>query len=310
MNFDTRISLKKLEIFDLVVEVGGVGRAAERLFVAQPVVSAHLRTIEDRIGVKLFYREGRQSHLTEAGREVHTWATDVLRRTRELSRHLEGLGDGERGSAVIGASLSLGSYVLPSLVARICMERPQVGIDVHIADSGGLVGRIADGHFDFAIIVRDSSPTEPGLSGEVIGEDELLVVAAPDWRPDIETVSIEELGDVPFVDSPKGLIRRVFVDEALHKVGLADRRIVASLDHPEAVKRATQAGLGVAILFRSAVSAELQAGTLREVPIEDVHLGGELYLVHRNDKVFSAFQTYVIDAVKEHLRAPLPAEPA
>ena len=57
---DQRISLQKLEIFCLVVDLGGVGRAAEHLFVAQPVVSAHLRTLQERLGAELLYRDGRR----------------------------------------------------------------------------------------------------------------------------------------------------------------------------------------------------------------------------------------------------------
>ena len=103
---DTRITLYKLEVFDLVVELGSVSRAADQLFVSQPVVTAHIRSLEQRIGGRLFYRKGRQLVLTEAGRAVHAWARDVLTHTHELSRHLDGLSDGSRGSVVLGASMS------------------------------------------------------------------------------------------------------------------------------------------------------------------------------------------------------------
>jgi DNA-binding transcriptional LysR family regulator len=109
MALDSRVTLHKLEVFSLVVELGGVSRAAEQLFVSQPVVSAHIRSLEQRVGARLFYREGRHLRLTEAGRAVHGWANDVLTHTRELSRHLDGLSDGTQGSVVVGASMSVGS---------------------------------------------------------------------------------------------------------------------------------------------------------------------------------------------------------
>jgi len=186
-------------------------------------------------------------------------------------------------------------------VARICNERPLVEVEVHIGDSGGLVERIAEGHYDFAIVVGDSPLKAGRLIGEPIGEDELLVVAAANWHPELRSVTVEELAEFPFIDSPQGLIRRIFVDDALRKLGLSDRKIAASLDHPEAVKRVTEAGLGVTILFRSAVAKELATGTLRELPIDGVHLAGSLYLVRRRDKLFSAFQQYLAEQIREHL---------
>ena len=79
---DTRVTLTKLEVFSLVVELGGVSRAAEHLYVSQPVVSAHVRSLEERVGARLFYREGHHLVLTEAGRAVHGWATSAPARTR------------------------------------------------------------------------------------------------------------------------------------------------------------------------------------------------------------------------------------
>ena len=66
MALDSRVTLHKLEVFSLVVELGGVSRAAEQLFVSQPVVTAHIRSLEQRVGARLFYREGRNLRLTES----------------------------------------------------------------------------------------------------------------------------------------------------------------------------------------------------------------------------------------------------
>jgi LysR family transcriptional regulator, low CO2-responsive transcriptional regulator len=295
---DRRITLQKLEVFELVVELGGVSRAADRLFVAQPVVTAHIRSLEERLGTDLFYREGGRMHLTEGGRAVHAWASDLLRRTRELSRHLEGLSDGTQGSAVIGASMSIGSYTLPPLLSRFRRERPLVDIVLNILDTEHAMADTDAGENDFAVVIAEADPVSQSLRAEKLGEDELVVVAAADGEPAESRITRAQLAALPFVEAPQKLLRQQFVDRRLQQIGVGDRKVAIQLGHPEAMKRATAAGLGVTVLFRSAVRAELASGQLREIEIEGVRLSGPIYLVYRKDKLFSAVHRALIDAIR------------
>jgi DNA-binding transcriptional LysR family regulator len=310
MGIDRRITLQKLEVFELVVELGGVSRAADRLYVAQPVVTAHIRSLEQRLGTTLFYREGGRMHLTEGGRSVHAWASDLLRRTRELARHLDGLSDGSQGSVVLGASMSVGSYSLPPLLSRFREERPLVDIVLHILDTEHAVADTEAGEHDFAVVVVEADPGSRGLRAEKLGDDELVVVAAPDREPTESRITVDQLAKLSFVEAPQKLLRRQFVDQQLQRIGIRDRKVSIELGHPEAMKRATAAGLGVAVLFRSAVRGELASGELREIEVEDVDLSGPVYLVYRKDKLFSAVHRELIDAIRAEF-APAPdAAPA
>jgi DNA-binding transcriptional LysR family regulator len=300
MAIDRRITLHKLEVFDLVVELGGVSRAADRLYVTQPVVTAHLRSLEERLGTTLFYREGGRMHLTEGGRAVHAWTQDLLRRTRELSRHLDGLSDGSQGSVAVGATMSVGSYSLPTLLSRFREERPLVDIALNILDAEHALADTEAGENDFAVVVVDTDPASRGLDTERIGEEELVVVAARDGDPVASRITVDELASLSFVEAPQKLIRRQFVDRQLQQIGIRDRNVAIELGHPEAMKRATAAGRGVAVLFRSAVRAELASGDLREIEVDGVHLTGPVYLVYRKDKLFSAVHRDLIEAIRRH----------
>ncbi len=301
MPVDSRVTLHKLEVFELVVEHGSVSRAAEQLYVSQPVVSEHLRSLERRVGAPLFYREARALRLTESGEAVHGWATDLLTRTRSLSRQIDGLSDGMRGSAVIAASMSVGSYLLPRVLAGFRRDRPATELRLDVSPQA--IEQTLGGHYDFAVVALDAEPDHAELTGELLGHEPLVVVSAPGHPAATRPVSNAELADLPFVESPKGLLRRSLVDRQLADMGLHEREVVIELGHPEALKRATQEGLGVCVLFRSAVETELAAGTLAEVRPAEASLSVDIYAVRRKAKVLSAVQEDLLGAIRERVAA-------
>lgn len=298
---DSRITLHKLEVLAHVVELGGVNRAAERLHVSQPVVTAHIRSLEQRLGARLFYREGRHLELTEAGRTVHAWASEVLWRTRELERHLENLSDGTRGTVVVGASMAVGGYMLPPVLAAFRRRRPLVALRLNILDTEHVIADTLAGENDFAIVISETDPSGDLLRAEQLGAEEMVFVCAPDADVPDRTITVGELVTHSFVEAPRGLIRRTFVENALRRFGISDRSIAIELGHPEAMKHTVKAGLGIAVLSRTSVSGELDRGTLREIDVEGVRLWAPVYFVHRADKVFGLVHTELIGAIREAL---------
>lgn len=300
---DSRISLQKLEVFCLVVELGGVGRAAEHLFVAQPVVSAHLRTLQERMGAQLLYRDGRTMRLTEAGERAYAWASDTLTRRRELARELDGLASGHQGSIVIVASMSLGSYRLPPILARFRAARPQAEITLNVSDPENALAATEAGESDFAVIAAEFAPESEALVSERVGFEEMVLVAAPDAGPLDDVVTPQELVDLPMISSPRDHARRALVDHELQRLGVGPHSVTTiELGHPEAMKLAAREGLGAVILFASAVTQELDAGTLRRIEIRDATLSVPVYIVRRKQKRLSPIQNALMDTIRETLR--------
>jgi DNA-binding transcriptional LysR family regulator len=294
---DHRISLKKLEILCMVVAVGGVGGAADRLRVSQPVVTAHMRLLQDRLGVELLYRDGQQMKLTEAGEEVYRWAREVLGRSRELARTLQGIADGDAGAVVLGASMSVGSYLLPPVLGVFARQRPEAAVTLHVLDSEDAQRAAESGEYDFAVITGRSALADRTLRATRIGDHDLVLVAAPTDGRVGETVTAAELAEIPFVCSPARRPRRRLVDEVLAQVGITRRRVVLELGHPEALKAVTRMGTGVCLLMRAAVQDDLRAGTLREVAIAGRQLRTPVVLVHRIDKRFTPMQQQLIESL-------------
>jgi LysR family transcriptional regulator, low CO2-responsive transcriptional regulator len=285
----------------MVVALEGVTAAADHLGVAQPVVSAHIRSLEGRMGTSLFYREGRKLHLTEAGRAVHAWAEDMLRRTRELSRDLDSVSDGLQGSVVIGASMSIGSYRLAPILAEFLPTHPAVDVRVDVLPAAECIEDTESGENDFSIVVIQPPEPTHTLSTEQIATERLVLVTAPDGSAEPTVVTPEEMAKLGFVEAQKGSLRRSFTDRMLGSAGVKERRVIVELGHPEAMKQMVARGVGVCWLFESAVRPELESGTLKEMRVEGVEIAGPIFLVHRTDKFFSAVHRGLIEQFKEAL---------
>lgn len=299
MDIDLRVTLQKLDVLSAVVSHGGMGRAADALHISQPVVSSHMRSLGERLGVELFYREGRDLRLTEAGMAVHRWAEDVLTRTRELDRHLSGLSDGRRGIVHLGSSNTIGSYVLPPLLAELRARHPQVEVVLAVSDTERAVEDTRGGVLDFAVAVTSPQLQYPGLDVRPLGQDEMVLVAAPGFVPG-GPLPLDRLRELPFIE-PEGDTRRTYVEDRLRELGVVDRTVAMRLGHPEAMKRAARAQMGVALLFRSAVAEELDLGTLVEVEVTGLSITAPISLLARRGKVLSTLHLELVEMIEAAL---------
>lgn len=296
--YDSRISLQKLIVFCLVVELGGISRAAEYLYVAQPVVTAHVQSLQKRLGVKLLYREGHRMLLTDEGQRVYEWARETRSRTRDLIRDLDGMSDGERGTVSVAASMTVGSYLLPPILGRFRRRRPRAAITLSISEPEHAMDSVGRGDSDFATVVSDGPPTHAGLQATVVGQEEIVLVAGRDFEPRLSSVPMATLADLPMISSPAGHVRRSIIDRQLARQGVRLGNVVMELGHPEAMKHVTLDGLGACLLFRASVAEELEAGTLRQIPIQDARLFVPLMTVVRAGKRLSALALHLLEAVE------------
>jgi LysR family transcriptional regulator, low CO2-responsive transcriptional regulator len=308
MAVDLRISLQKLEVLLNVVRFGGVGRAAEAMYVAQPAVTGHIRSLEERLGARLFYREGHRLFLTPFGEAVYKWAEEVIRVTDEFDRELTDLSSGATGSAAVGAGISVGSYVLPSVLAGFRERNPGAGISLSVAKVDQVIDEVRRGGVDFAIVTTEAGLDLPGMVVEPIGSEEIVLVAAPEWSPCHGMVALADFATLPLVEMPEGLLRRNYVTGRLREAGVGEFNVVLELGHPEAAKRAVQDGIGLTLLARAAVEGELAAGTLVEVPIADLELNLPIALVYRQGKELAPLQQNLIAEIAAAFGQPRPAE--
>jgi DNA-binding transcriptional LysR family regulator len=202
---DRQLSLRRLEIFRLVVEEHSVTRAASRLMIAQPAVSSQLRLLEDWLGAKVFVRRGNRLLLTEAGERADAWAKSTLASAAELRRDVEGLESGRRGTVVAAASMGVGSYLMPGVLTRFRDAYPDADITLNVAQPQEAMRQVTTGDADFAVTTWDAEGSWANIRTFDLRSEPLVIVVRADLQPDDGTLTLDDALQLPFVGAPRAV---------------------------------------------------------------------------------------------------------
>ncbi|MEV1295309.1 LysR family transcriptional regulator [Pseudonocardia sp. NPDC049635] len=305
-----QLQLRRLDLLCTVVHEGGVTRAAERLHVSQPWVSAQLRTLEKAAGAPLFVRDGRRLVLTEAGRRFHAWAADVLAGSAQVRRDIENLGAGLAGSLTVATSMAIGTYLVPPLLTELLHERAGAEITVHISEPAAALRSVATGDADFAVATWSDELDSEALHAERLWENPLVLAAAPDGPPDGDTITLAELAALPLVGVPAGVTFDRTLNDQLRSHGAGELTYVMRLGHAEAMKRAVAANGWNCLAPSYVVADDVDAGRLRSIRISDAHLAEGIGLFYRRTKFFSPLQDAAVAALRSLATPQGPGTPA
>jgi DNA-binding transcriptional LysR family regulator len=294
---DLRAPLRRLEIFCLVVDEGGVTRAAERLMVVQPAVSAQLRALEKSLGAVLFARSGNTLALTEAGERVYVWAKEVLAGCVQVQRDVDQLAAGQAGSLVVHASMAVGTYLLPPVLTALRADRAGARITVHVGEPAVAIRAAEIGSADFAVTTLLDTATPETLTATRLWEEPIVLGVGPDGPEVGESVSLAEIAAMPLVAAPQDVAFDRMLRAQLHRVGAPELDVIIRLGHAEAIKQAAVEN-GWACLLPAYIIADDPPGRMRGVPIRDAHLVEAIGLYHRPTKYFSPLQQAALDALR------------
>jgi DNA-binding transcriptional LysR family regulator len=274
------ITLRKLAVFAKVAETGQVTKAGELLLMSQPAVSMALAELEVSAGGPLFMRRGRRLLLNDRGRLLLEPAQEILRNVANFENLLEESEREPRGLLRIGASTTIGNYLLPSLIARFSRLYPGAKASLQVGNTQQIELSLEQGAIDLGLIEGPSHA--PLLKTMPWRDDELVVIAAKGHPMSGEkSVSADMLATADWImREPGSGTREVF--EAALSGWVSSINISLELGHTEAIKKAVEAGLGVSCLSRLAVQRELENGWLVEIGTS-LDLKRSLTILLRND---------------------------
>lgn len=165
-----------LRVFVTVVEQQHFSRAGELLNLSQPGVSLHIRNLENELGSKLLHRSPKSVRLTEAGAVLYKHAKQILAHYEEAAQEIRLLRDEVTGSLILGASFTIGEYILPGKLAEFARQYPQVNLQVTIGNTEEIIAAVKANQLDIGFIEGETSDSELDIIPYM--KDEMIITAA------------------------------------------------------------------------------------------------------------------------------------
>ena len=289
------MNINHLAIFHAAAEEGSMSRAAERLFISQPAVSKQIGELEAALGVSLFDRLPRGLRLSAAGEMLAGYARRLFAVEAEAEQALAEMKGLAQGKLTVGASLTIGGYLLPKMLGAYRKQYPGIALRLEIANTQVIQQKLRDNALDLGL--TEGFAEDPLLEAEVFAEDVLTAVVPP-GHPFLEgAVSAAQFCTEPFLMRELGSGTREVVERALLHQGIVVQPAM-SLGSTEAIKQAVASGLGVAIVSRLALETEIKMGLL--CPLPSLALTRPLHLVRLRGKSQSAAAQAFLTVVRSY----------
>lgn len=288
-----KISLKQLAVFDAVARLGSVSKAAADVNLSQSAASMSLAELESHLGAPLFHRQGKRLKLNDYGRWLQPKANQVLIQAREIEQSSQQAY--LQGNLKIGASSTIGNYLVPSNIAAFVKQHPHVNITLDIANTENIVTGMQSMNYDLGLIEGPSHA--PQLDTQIWQQDELVIFSSPE-HPLASTgaLSQSDLHEAQWVLRELGSGTREVFSLATQNI-LPNPSIILELGNSEAVKLAVKTGLGLGCLSRLALTAELNSGTLVQLPCDFIDLKRNFFLIQRQN----SYQSQVLQVFLQSL---------
>lgn len=272
-----------LKVFVMVAELQNFSKAARELNMSQPGVSLHIRNLEHEFGVKLVHRSSKYCKLTEAGDILYQHAKQILARYEEAKDKILMLRNEVSGSIKIGASYTIGEYILPHLIAQFVKQFPQVDVQAVILNTEQIAYDVRANELDIGLVEGKVDDIDIPIKQPFM-KDELVLIAAPHHHlSESRIVDPDQLQDQVWIMRESGSGTRTYSDQFLHDLQLKIRKQYVFSSN-QSVKEAVMANLGIAVISRWAVRRELETGDLLEVQIHDYQLWRQLYILQHSTK--------------------------
>lgn len=264
------MNLHHLSVFYAIAETGSLTASARKLHISQPALSRELKIFEDRLGVTLFERHPKGMRLTQAGEVLSPFAQRLFELERAAEAAMGEIAGATRGRLSIGASNTVGTYVLPRVLAAFRRERPEVRVSVFVGNTEQVSQGVVDMRFMLGFI---EGPLHlKGLRTVTFQRDEIAPVASPDhplFRK--RHLAVADLSGEPLLVREPGSGTRELIADTLRRLGIAQGEAM-EFGSTEAQKRAAMHGGGIAWLPRISMVNELREGSLRELPLKQLRI--------------------------------------
>jgi len=266
------INLNQLRVFYYAAKNLNFTRAAEKLFITQPAVTAQIKFFEKNLGLKLFKKKRGKLHLTEEGKALQEYAHKLFDCEKEIETAVEEIKKLKRGTLRIGTARTYARYFMPFLISRFREAYPHIHIHLDEGSSLELIQGLINLKNELVIISKTEE--NPDVSLDLFSHEEVVLILSPEHRLAAkEAVTFEDLLGEPIILKEEGSGTRKLVEELFRENGSSPKVLMETSD-AEMIKFLVQHGEGLAFLVREAVASEIREDKLVFRPMK----GKKMYL--------------------------------
>lgn len=272
-----KITLKQMQAFEAIARHSSVSHAADEIALSQSAASMALAELEKQLGGELFHRHGKRLKLNDYGRWLQPRVHQLLQQVMEIEQSAD---SGQlQGVLKIGASSTIGNYLIPGAIARFVEVHPDVHIDLTVGNTEQVVDDMLNLRIDLGLIEGHCHSEK--LIATPWQADQLKVFCSPQHPLTTrQAVPLSALKKFSWILREPGSGTREIFTLATHDK-LSPLQVRLELGNSEAVKQAVKAGMALGCLSELAIATELKHGELVALPVKGLNLQRQLYLLKR-----------------------------
>jgi DNA-binding transcriptional LysR family regulator len=276
-------TLQQLRILKAVATEKNFTKAAELLYLSQPSLSKQIKTLEKNLDVLLINRENNKISLTENGKIFLQYSERILALCEESCRALIDLKNGERGHLTVGASQTIGTYLMPRVLALFAQNYPQIDLKVQVNSTRLIAKNVINREVDIAVVGGEiPDELKKSLTVEYFVEDEFSLIV-PKSHPFAtkKIITKEDLYHLNFITLNSNSTIRKFIDNILiqNQIETKQLKIIMQLNSIEGIKTAVSLGLGAAFVSSAAIEKEIELKTIEILKIENIRITRMLSII-------------------------------
>lgn len=279
------MNLRKLKIFYETARHLNMTKVAKEMYISQPSISQSINELEAELGVKLFDRIGKKIFLTHEGEVFLNYTRRILNLYDEGVKSLREFINNKNGKIIIGASTTIGIYILPDIIKDFSSKFRDIEISLIIENTKNIEKLILENKVDFAFVEGEIHSDE--IIKEVEWTDELVFICGDENKlRSYDKISGNMLEDQKLIMREVGSGTREHTEMFLKKNKIKFNTFL-ELGNTEAIKRTVEANLGVGCVSYRVVEDQVNAGKLFCFSLEEGKIERDLYLIMHKDKFIS-----------------------